>query len=741
MLKSKKDKGDSTFSGRKVDYKKTGGTLLYKAIEQRQWKSVMARIQSHPHEVTTFVFKLDATKTKKYEFKVLPLHAALMRQPPKSVVSALIGGSPKASNSKCDGDNALHVALKHGASIDVLECLILANPKSIKETNADGKTALQGFVANSMSYKDMNEKNLIEKLLKKGVAGVQLSPLKQMTAKLADMSMPAVTPAATPAPATMSKSADMSMPAAMSMPAMSMDPTADEDDLKTTLDQEGWKQAGLVIVVIGASGDLAKKKTYPSILRLFADNLLPADTKIYGYARSAITDEQLREKLRPYLEKAGDYSQEAIDGFLAACHYQQGKSYGDVDAYKQLAMTLEGIEVANMHKLNHNRLFYFAIPPSVFEETGVAIKETSMATKGWTRIIIEKPFGKDLQSCEDLLAILSKHFEEDQMFRIDHYLGKEMVQNLLTLRFSNLWFEKIWNRDSIQCVLLTFKEPFGTDGRGGYFDQYGIIRDIVQNHLLQVLSLLAMEAPSNVDGPDAGEAIRDAKVQALKAIPPITMDEVFLGQYEGYTDDPTIKNKDSNCPTYVAIRCFVNTPRWEGVPFIFKAGKALNERKAEMRIQFKEAPGSSFLFENKCPRNELVMRMQPNEAVYIKTNVKSPGFSSDPIQSELEINYNDRFFQDKASGNNPDAYTRLILDVLRGRSATFVREDELRRAWEIFTPILHRIENENIRPVVYKCQSRGPPEADEWIAAKSGYVRNQDYVFLDGGIARKSTIG
>lgn len=204
---------------------------------------------------------------------------------------------------------------------------------------------------------------------------------------------------------------------------------------------------------------------------------------------------------------------------------------------------------------------------------------------------------------------------------------------------------------------------------------------------------------------------------------------------KGYTDDQTIKNKDTNTPTFAVLRCFVNTPRWAGVPFIFKAGKALNERKAEMRIQFKDPPAGSFLFESKCPRNELVMRLQPDEAIYIKTNVKTPGFSSDLVQKELEVNYKDRF-----EDETPDAYTRLILDVLRGRSATFVRSDELIRAWEIFTPLLHRIETENIRPHVYKTGGRGPEAADAFISEKSGYVRNEDYIFDDGEVKMKSNL-
>lgn len=255
---------------------------------------------------------------------------------------------------------------------------------------------------------------------------------------------------------------------------------------------------------------------------------------------------------------------------------------------------------------------------------------------------------------------------------------------------------------------------------------------------MQMLTLLAMETPSTVQGPRAGKAIRDAKVAVLNSIPAIKIEDCVLGQYEGYADDPTIENKDTNTPTFAVVKLSVNTPRWAGVPFIMKAGKALNERKSEMRIQFKDAPAATFLFSGQdCPRNELVMRLQPHEAMYMKTNVKTPGFKSRPIQSELEINYETRFFAHTEEAN-PDAYTSLLLDVLQGKHEAFVRDDELRRSWEIFTPLLRTIENENIQPIIYKQGSRGPKEADDFIASDAGYVRNEDYVFYDGGIGRKT---
>ena len=307
--------------------------------------------------------------------------------------------------------------------------------------------------------------------------------------------------------------------------------TNNEKELEECLDT-----SVLSIVVVGASGDLAKKKTFPSLLNLFADNLLPCRIKIWGFARSNLSTADLHERLRPYLVKETNHKADLIESFLERCFYQSGKSYGDEDAFRSMTEAIKAFEVEQQDRKEHNRLFYFAIPPSAFAETAVAIKNTSMQDKdkGWTRLIVEKPFGRDLESFEELNATLSQHFTEQHIYRIDHYLGKELVQNLNVMRFSNIWLERIWNAENINSVILTFKEPFGTEGRGGYFDKYGIIRDILQNHLLQVLTLLAMEAPSHLEGPKAGKAIRDAKVAVLNAISEIDLDDVVLGQYEGY---------------------------------------------------------------------------------------------------------------------------------------------------------------------------------------------------------------
>ncbi|KAG8982729.1 Glucose-6-phosphate 1-dehydrogenase, partial [Tulasnella sp. 427] len=284
-----------------------------------------------------------------------------------------------------------------------------------------------------------------------------------------------------------------------------------------------------------------------------------------------------------------------------------------------------------------NRIFYFALPPSVFLNVAAGLKKNNYTEKGENRIIVEKPFGKDLESSREMMTKLKTDWQEDETFRIDHYLGKEMVKNMLVLRFANIAFSAAWDKNSISNVQITFKEPFGTEGRGGYFDEFGIIRDIQQNHLLQVLTVLTMERPVSFSAED----IRDEKVKVLRAIPPIERKDVLLGQYvgangnPGYLDDDTVP-KGSVCPTFAALTLWINNPRWEGVPFILKAGKALNEAKVEVRIQYKDVTSGIF---RDIARNELVIRIQPSEAVYIKMNVKTPGLVTRAMPTEMDLTY------------------------------------------------------------------------------------------------------
>jgi len=369
---------------------------------------------------------------------------------------------------------------------------------------------------------------------------------------------------------------------------------------------------------------------------------------------------------------------------------------------------------------SHHRIFYLALPPSVFIETTANLKTHCMGLDGWNRVIVEKPFGKDLDSSNVLSKHLASIFSEDQIYRIDHYLGKEMVQNLLVLRFANRIFTPLWNRDNISNVQIVFKEPFGTQGRGGYFDEFGIIRDVMQNHLLQILCLVAMERPPTSDADD----IRLEKVKVLKSIHPIELKDLLLGQYvasndpknpessSGYLDDPTVP-KGSKTATFAQGVFFVRNERWDGVPFVLKCGKALNDRKAEIRIQFKDVPGPIF---GDLVRNELVIRVQPQEAVYLKLLVKQPGMSLRAEQTDLDLSYNSRY-KDVVM---PDAYERLILDVTRGSQLHFVRSDELAEAWRIFTPALHQLDKGVVTPIPYPFGSRGPAEADQMVE-KLGY--------------------
>lgn len=422
----------------------------------------------------------------------------------------------------------------------------------------------------------------------------------------------------------------------------------------------------------------------------------------------------MRETVNKYIQHENEADK--LESFWSHNIYLQG-SYNNADDFinlnHEISFWEEGKNVAN-------RLFYLALPQSVYTSVTLLINLHCMATKGWTRIVIEKPFGHDLKSYQELSQHLTSLFKEETIYRIDHYLGKEMVQNLIAVRFANKIFSSVWNRDNISCVSIIFKEPIGTYGRGGYFDQSGIIRDVMQNHLLQLLSLVAMERPVSNDPED----IRNEKVKVLKSVKDIELKNVVLGQYvgdstasetsersKGYCDDPTVP-KGSLTPTFALAVAHINNERWDGVPYFLKCGKALNERKAEIRIQFQDVPAD--LFGGQCKRNELVIRVQPGEAIYIKLMTKTPGIKTDKLEeTELDLTYHYRY----KSAVMPDAYERLFVDILEGSQTHFVRSDELFQAWRIFTPLLDQIEKEKVVPLQYVHGSRGPKEADEMITS------------------------
>jgi glucose-6-phosphate 1-dehydrogenase len=466
------------------------------------------------------------------------------------------------------------------------------------------------------------------------------------------------------------------------------------------------------VVVFGASGDLAKKKTYPALCTLHAKGLVQ-DMRIIGYARSKISN--FREKIGEWLTNR---TKAEVDSFVSLCSYISG-AYDSDEGFLNLRKEMEKYLPTDVF------IFYLATPPNVFGDIAAMIVKNlkSIQNNPNIRVIIEKPFGRDLESYNSLGAQISNLLFESEIYRIDHYLGKEMVKNIMVLRFANTIFTPLFSNKYINNIQITFKEPFGTEGRGGYFNDYGIIRDVLQNHLTQILTLLAMERPKGNNSED----IRNEKVKVLKSIsPPDVEKHVLLGQYTassgkpGYLDDETVP-KGSNTPTYAVCVLFIDNERWKGVPWILKAGKALDEQKGEIRLQFNDVPND--IFEKKSSRNELVIRLQPKEAIYMKMNNKMPGFGKEMAISELDLTYKSRY-----DTYIPEAYESLVLEAIKGDSSNFVRNDELEAAWKIYTPLLHSIDEGRVPVEKYIYGSRGPESSTKFIES-FGFIRSRDYVW------------
>lgn len=497
-------------------------------------------------------------------------------------------------------------------------------------------------------------------------------------------------------------------------------PVAPPKEQKDTIDFDSNKAKSTVsITVVGASGDLAKKKIFPALFALYYEGCLPEHFTIFGYARSKMTDAELRNMVSKTLTCRIDKREncgEKMEQFLERCFYHSGQ-YDSLENFAELDKKLKEHEAGRFS----NRLFYLSIPPNIFINAVRCASLSASSAHGWTRVIVEKPFGRDSESSAALTRSLKQYLNEDQIFRIDHYLGKELVENLSVLRFSNLIFEPLWSRQYIRNVQFIFSEDFGTEGRGGYFDHYGIIRDIMQNHLLQILALFAMETPVSLDAED----IRNEKVKVLRSMRPLQLDDVIIGQYKshtkgdvtypGYTDDKTVP-KDSLTPTFAAAALFIDNARWDGVPFLMKAGKALHTRSAEIRVQFRHVPGNlynkNFGSDLDQATNELVIRVQPNEAIYLKINNKVPGLGMRLDRCNLNLLYSARY-----SKEIPDAYERLLLDAIEGERRLFIRSDELDAAWSLFTPVLKELEDKKIVPEYYPYGSRGPIGA-HYLAAR-----------------------
>jgi len=481
------------------------------------------------------------------------------------------------------------------------------------------------------------------------------------------------------------------------------------------------------IVIFGASGDLTARKLIPAFYHLCKDGQMPADFRIVGFARRDKTDESFRNELRAALDqfsRTKPVDEKVWQEFAKNIFYCVG-DLTDAAAYANLENKLSSFKNPSLRK---NLLFYLATQPSQF---GVVIEQLHNAKllhresgeHGWQRIVIEKPFGHDLQSARALNAELTRYAHEQQVFRIDHYLGKETVQNILMFRFSNSIFEQLWNRNSIDHVQITVSEKLGVGDRGGYYEEAGALRDMVQNHMLQVLSLIAIEPPVSLEA----EAIRDEKVKLLKSIrhlaPEDMAKQVVRGQYfagavngearPGYRQEPKVK-PDSSVETYVALKLFIDNWRWSGVPFYLRTGKNLPMSVSEVRIQFRPTPNVLFAAEcgQKLDPNALALRLQPNEGIYLRFNGKVPGMSLGVRPVRMHFSYDSEF-----GAYTPEAYERLLLEAIAGYATLFIRRDEVETAWQIVDSIRKGWEKKSLtNREFYAAGTWGPIAADDLLA-------------------------
>jgi glucose-6-phosphate 1-dehydrogenase len=468
-----------------------------------------------------------------------------------------------------------------------------------------------------------------------------------------------------------------------------------------------------VLTIFGATGDLTRRKLIPAIYNLAALGLLPDEFAIVGYGRSAREEADFRANLRSGVQEFArlPFKPAIWDALENKIFYQRG-AYGEAQAHRELDKRLD--EVAAQFNAGPNRMYYLATPPeefdSVIENQGL-LKKGTEKSGGWRRLIVEKPFGRDLASAQELNGLLSKYFRENEVFRIDHYLGKETVQNILALRFANAIWEPIWNNHYIDHIQIVVAEEVGVGRRGGYYETNGALRDMVVNHMMQVLCLTCMEAPVALDG----NAIRDEKVKVLRAIRPFTPEQVgqntVRGQYEGYRDEEGV-DPASKTETYVALKLMVDNWRWSGVPIYLRHGKAMAKRATEVVVRWKDTP--YVLFNNQVNRvksNMLILRIQPNDGFALRTNSKVPGAGMEIRDVQMDFDYTTSY-----GGESPEAYERLLQDALLGDGTLFTRRDEAEVAWSIADPILDAWRSRDVgSPFSYPKGTWGPDEAEEFL--------------------------
>ena len=484
------------------------------------------------------------------------------------------------------------------------------------------------------------------------------------------------------------------------------------------------------LVLFGCTGDLARRKVIPALYQLWRTNLLPHEFSIVAIGRRPFHDESLRAEYRKSLENYSrvlPVDEAAWRSFAQRVRYLRG-DFDDPAAFDRLVTTLEGIdkEQGNLAEGRGNHLYYLATQPSAFAEIVGQLGRVGLDHEhhdgGWRRIVIEKPFGHDLNSAIRLNREVGKVFRESQVYRIDHYLGKETVRNLLVFRFGNGIFEPIWNRRHIDHIQITVAESIGVENRGSFYEETGASRDFLQNHLLQLMSLVAMEPPATFDA----DALRDEKVKVIRAIGELTGDEirtnVVRGQYgkgwvaaqpvQGYRQEPEV-DPESETETYVAARFEVDDWRWSGVPFYLRTGKRLPKRASEIAIQFKEVPHRLFRDSSTDPDpNLLAIRIQPDEGIMLRFGAKLPGLGIDVRSVTMDFTYGSAFTVD-----SPDAYETLILDALLGDASLFTRADEVEGAWARVTPIIETWADEEAPDFPnYEAGTWGPEAADDLLA-------------------------
>lgn len=481
-----------------------------------------------------------------------------------------------------------------------------------------------------------------------------------------------------------------------------------------------------IITIFGASGDLCARKLVPAIYNLAVDNLLPADFYLIGYGRKPIPDEEFRKLTS---DAVGEFSRRSLNKDIwerieKNTFYCSG-GYDEKEAFQKLSDKIASIEKDAGREMQS--VFYVSTPPSVFEPIIENLGEVGLATKyqatdKHTKVVIEKPFGKDLESARNLNRVIQGVFQERQVYRIDHYLGKETVQDLLVQRFANSIFEPLWNRNYVDNVQITVAESLGVGSRGGYYEQSGATRDMIQNHTMQLLALTAMEAPASLDA----ESIRDEKVKLLKAIKPLKLGyenpEVVRAQYaeglidgqkvKGYRDEEGVSG-NSETETYAALKLAINNWRWDGVPFYLRSGKRMARRVTEIAIQFKRPPSSLFS-ENEMfnlANNSLVFQIQPDEGSTILLNGKIPGLQTRTQPVKMHFRYSTTF-----GSNTPEAYERLVLDAMIGDGTLFIRGDETEASWGLITPLHDFWKSEGQRGIEnYSSGAWGPSGADRML--------------------------